>query len=452
MKNAKILIVEDNDDLLFTLNQVLKKEGYKLFTAASGEEAVKIFNNEIIDLVMLDLRLPKMNGLEVLKKIQERDPDILVLMMTASTDPKPAIEAMKKGAYDYMMKPFELEEVKFVVSKALETFELKREVARLKRKRDKGDPCDAMYGNSAKINEVKHLINVVAGTPKTSVLIQGESGTGKELVANGVHYSSKRAEQPFIKLNCSAIPDNLLESELFGFEKGAFTDAKSMKKGLFELANEGTIFLDEISSMKLSLQPKILRVIESQTFRRIGGVADIKIDIRVITATNDDLAACVKKGDFRDDLYYRLKVMEIKIPPLRERVEDILLLAKVFLQEYNKEFNRNIQNIHVDTEKLLKIYQWPGNIRELKNVIERGVILCQGDVLLPEHMPIELHEDGDYDELPNSNLGMVPLAEVEKQHILNILNQVDGNKSEASRVLNISRSTLREKLKAYGLM
>lgn len=452
MKNAKILIVEDNDDLLFTLNQVLKKEGYKLFSAASGEEAVTLINNELIDLVLLDLRLPKMNGIEVLQKIKERDPDILVLMMTASTDPKPAIEAMKKGAYDYLMKPFELDEVKFVVSKALETFELKREVARLKRKRDKSDPCDAMYGNSSKIKEVKHLVGVVAATPKTSVLIQGDSGTGKELVANAIHYSSQRAEQPFIKLNCSALPDNLLESELFGFEKGAFTDAKTMKKGLFELANNGTIFLDEISSMKLSLQPKLLRVIESQTFRRIGGVSDIKIDVRVIAATNDDLAACVKRGEFRDDLYYRLKVMEITIPPLAERIEDTMILAKVFLQEYNKEFNRNVTNIDPEVEQLFQGYSWPGNIRELKNVIERGVILCQGDTLLPEHLPIELHGKGDVKEVVRSSLGRVSLQEMEKEHILEVLNTVEGNKSKAARILNISRSTLREKLKAYGMM
>ncbi|MBN2417402.1 sigma-54-dependent Fis family transcriptional regulator [bacterium] len=452
MKNAKILIVEDNDDLLFTLNQVLKKEGYKLYSAASGEEAVKLINNELIDLVLLDLRLPKMNGIEVLQKIKERDPDILVLMMTASTDPKPAIEAMKKGAYDYLMKPFELDEVKFVVAKALETFELKREVARLKRKRDKSDPCDAMFGNSTKIKEVKHLVSVVAATPKTSVLIQGDSGTGKELVANAIHYSSQRAEQPFIKLNCSALPDNLLESELFGFEKGAFTDAKTMKKGLFELANSGTIFLDEISSMKLSLQPKLLRVIESQTFRRIGGVSDIKIDVRVIAATNEDLAACVKRGEFRDDLYYRLKVMEITIPPLVERIEDTMILAKVFLQEYNKEFNRNVTNIDPEVEELFQGYGWPGNIRELKNVIERGVILCQGDTLLPEHLPIELHDKGDTKEAVRSSLGRVSLQEMEKEHILEVLNTVDGNKSKAARILNISRSTLREKLKAYGMM
>ncbi len=452
MKNAKILVVEDNDDLLFTLQQVLKKEGYKLFTAESGEDAFEIFKKELIDLVLLDLRLPKMNGIEVLQRLKEHDPDILVLMMTASTDPKPAIEAMKIGAYDYLMKPFELDEVKFVVKKALETFELKREVARLKRKREEDNPCDVIYGSSESIAEVKKLIKVIAETPRTSVLIKGESGTGKELVANAIHYSSQRAEQPFIKLNCSAIPDNLLESELFGFEKGAFTDAKNMKKGLFELADGGTIFLDEISSMKLSLQPKILRAIESQTFRRIGGVADIKIDIRVMAATNTDLSELVKKGEFRDDLFYRLKVMEIDIPPLRERPEDILILAKLFVQEYNREFNRNIHEIDTETENLLQNYTWPGNIRELKNVIERGVILCKGNALLPEHLPIELHEGGEIKPAQGTFLGKVSLQEMEKQHIMEVLNSVDGNKSKASRVLNISRSTLREKLKNYGLM
>jgi len=451
MEKAKILIVEDNNDLLFTLSKVLKKAGYGIFTASNGEEGISVFHKELINLVLLDLKLPKLGGIDVLNQIKAMDTDILVIMMTALTDVKPAIEAMKKGAYDYLMKPFELDELKLVVKKALETHRLRREITRLKREHEDKYPNDVIYGESSTIKKVRDLIQVVAETPRTSILIQGESGTGKELVANAIHYSSQRANQPFIKLNCGAMPDHLIESELFGHEKGAFTDAKTMKRGLFELANGGTIFLDEISSMKLGLQPKILRVIESQMFRRIGGVTDIKIDVRLIAATNANLAELVQKKEFRDDLYYRLKVMEIDLPPLRERSDDILLLAKLFLQEYNKEFNRHIQKFAPKTEELILAYSWPGNVRELKNVIERGAILCQNDVLLPEHLPVELQKGGESVSSPRVSLGKISLQEMEKYHILEVLKLVNGNKSQASRILDISRSTLREKLKSYQI-
>ncbi len=451
MDDAKILIIEDNEDMVFTLSKILKKEGHSVHTATTGEDGLSIFKRELIDLVLLDLKLPGMGGIDVLIEMKETDPDALIIMMTALTDVKPAIEAMKKGAYDYLLKPFELEELKLVVKKALETHRLKREVARLQRTHKKQYPNDAIYGESSRIKEIRNLIQIVAKTPKTSVLIQGGSGTGKELVADAIHRSSDRTNQPFIKLNCSAIPDNLLESELFGHEKGAFTDAKMMKKGLFELANGGTIFLDEISSMKLSLQPKILRVIESQMFRRIGGVSDIKINVRVIAATNSDLNELVKKKEFRDDLYYRLKVMEIVLPPLRERQDDILLLAKLFLEEYNKEFNKHIQKFSPKTEELLLSYSWPGNVRELKNVIERGVILCTGDSLLPEHLPLELHQNSETVTPPKISMGKISLQEMEKHHILEVLELVNGNKSQAARILDISRSTLREKLKSYQM-
>ncbi|OVE78532.1 hypothetical protein BVY01_05190 [bacterium I07] len=451
MDNTKILIIDDNQDMLFTLSKVLKKERYKVFSAETGEAGLDLFNKELIDLVFLDLKLPKMSGIDVLKHMKESNPDILVLMMTALTDVQPAIEAMKKGAYDYLMKPFELDEMKLVVKKALETHQLKREVVRLRREHEDNHPDDSIFGDSESIKDVRDLIKIVAETPKTSVLIEGESGTGKELVANAIHYSSKRANQPFIKLNCSAIPDNLLESELFGHEKGAFTDAKTMKKGLFELANSGTLFLDEISSMKLSLQPKILRVIESQIFRRIGGVSDIKIDIRIIAATNQDLVELVKQGEFRDDLYYRLKVMEIVIPPLRDRKDDIILLTKLFLQEFNKEFNRNVQKLSVKTEELLLSYTWPGNIRELKNVIERGVILCKSETLTHELLPLEIRKDSGPAIPANVSFGKISLQEMERLHILEVLKSVNGNKSQAARILDISRSTLREKLKSYQI-
>lgn len=449
MSNTKILVIEDNEDLAFSIAKVLKKEGHNVLVSKTGEEGLKIFQEELVDLVLLDLKLPKMDGLAVLHTIKEADPDTAVIMMTASTDVKSAIEAMKKGALDYLIKPFELEELKLVVQKALEMHQLKVEVNRLKRSHTKVYPADTLYGESPQIREIRNMIQIVAQTPRTSVLIHGESGTGKELVANAIHYASKRATKPYIKINCSAIPDNLLESELFGHEKGAFTDAKAMKKGLFELAHTGTVFLDEISSMKLSLQPKLLRVLETQTFRRIGGITDIKIDVRVIAATNTDLNELVKNKEFRDDLYYRLKVIEIYLPPLRERKEDILLLAKLFLQEFKKEFNRNVQKFHPETEKLLFEYSWPGNVRELKNVIERSVILAQGDTILPEHLPLELHEHTP--SAPVMRPTGMSLAEMEKWHIAEVLRSVNGNKSQAAKILNISRSTLREKLKLYQI-
>jgi DNA-binding NtrC family response regulator len=427
---------------------VLKKEGYTVFTADNGEDAVKIIHNELIDLVLLDLKIPKLSGLEVLQKIKEYDPEVIIIMMTATKDARPAIEALKMGAYDYLMKPFELDELRQLLRNALETHQLRREVARLKLTQDGSKPIQAIYGESEGIKKVRQLIQIVAETPRTSILIQGESGTGKELVANAVYECSARSIQPFVKLNCAAIPENLLESELFGHEKGAFTDAKAMKKGLFELADGGTLFLDEISSMRLNLQPKILRVIENQTFRRIGGTSDIKIDVRVIAATNTNLAEMVRNKEFRDDLYYRLKVMEIILPPLRERPEDILLLSKLFLEQFNREFHRNIHRLASETEELLLGYAWPGNVRELKNVMERGVILCQENILKPDHLPIELKKETE-PAASNDFLGKISLGEMEKRHILEVLKRVDGNKSQAAKVLDISRSTLREKLKLY---
>jgi two-component system, NtrC family, response regulator AtoC len=452
MNPANILVIEDNEDLAFTISKVLQKEGCRVFTAKSGEEGLLVLRKELVDLILLDLKLPKMNGIEVLSRVKEMDSDLAVIMMTASTDVKPAIEAMKTGALDYLMKPFELEELKLVVNKALEMHQLRNEVARLKREHTRSYPNDTIYGESERIKEIRKLIQIVAETPRTSVLIQGESGTGKELVSNAVHFASSRSTKPYIKINCSAIPDNLLESELFGHEKGAFTDAKVMKKGLFEMANTGTIFLDEISSMKLSLQPKILRVLETQTFRRIGGIADIKIDIRVIAATNTDLVELVKNKEFRDDLFYRLKVMEIDLPPLRERREDILLLAKLFLQEFNQEFNKHVQKLNPKTEELLQNYGWPGNVRELKNVIERSVILTQGEVVQPEHLPLELRERNRTALPERASLGRMSLEEMEKMHISDVLSSVGGNKSQAAKILNISRSTLREKLKIYSIV
>jgi DNA-binding NtrC family response regulator len=463
VNKANMLIVEDNADLCQTLAEIFRKVGHKVHTALSGAEALRILKAELIDLVLLDLRLPDMSGIKVVEFVKEVDPDILVIMITAvANDPRPAVEAMKAGAYDYLTKPFELDEVKLVVAKALETAGLKRELSRLKQQQHGKFPDEDLFGNSQVMEEVKKLIKIVAETPRTSVLIQGESGTGKELVANSIHKWSSRADKPFVPINCSAIPENLLESELFGHEKGAFTDAKGLKKGMFELANNGTIFLDEMASMRLALQPKILRVLESQTFRRIGGTVDIQIDVRVIAATNRDLQMMVQEGTFREDLYYRLKVMVISLPPLRERLDDILPLAAIFIEKNNKEFNKNILGLSEETKALLLQYRWPGNVRELKNVIERAIILCRNDYLRPEHLPHELSGvNGEKAAVavvmpPSTNNGAstpanLSLEEMEKRHIQTVLLQYNGNKSQTARALDISRSTLREKMKLYGI-
>lgn len=455
MSRANVLIVEDNEDLCQTLADVLRKGNNKVRTSYTGEHALSILRKDIIDLVLLDIKLPDINGLKVLETIKERDPDILVIMITALTDARPAVDALKSGAYDYLMKPFELDELKLVVAKALEAQHLKREVSRLKTQQKDQFPDNELFGNSKPMQELKKLIKIVAATPKTSVLIQGESGTGKELVANATHNWSARAEQPLVKINCSAIPENLLESELFGHEKGAFTDAKHLKKGIFEMANNGTIFLDEISNMQMSIQPKLLRVLETQSFRRIGGVADITIDVRIIAATNRNLEDCVEQQTFREDLYYRLKVMVLDLPVLRERVDDILPLAMLFIERGNKEFGKEIVNISPEAQERLLKYRWPGNVRELKNVMERAVILCNDKELTADKLPLEL-QDG-FSKISTSRQFSAfstdgdSLEAMEKQHIINMLKKYDNNKSKTARILNISRSTLREKMKNYGV-
>jgi two-component system response regulator AtoC len=451
----RILIVDDEEDLTLGYSRCLLKVGYEVKTASSGEEAIDKLKKEIFDLVLLDIRLPRMDGMEVLSRALESDPDLVIIMITAHGSVQSAVDAMRLGAYDYLMKGFDHEELRVVVKKALDVHKLRREVSQLKLNEQRRYPDIAIFGNSPKIRSVKELIKVVARTPKTSVLIQGESGTGKELVSKAIHKLSSRADKPLIAINCSAIPENLMESELFGYEKGAFTDAKNMKKGVFELAHGGTLFLDEISSMKLTLQPKLLRVLETQSFRRIGGTPDIKIDVRIIAATNQDLKKCVDNGEFREDLYYRLKVMVINLPPLYERPEDIIPMAKMFIEQNNKEFSKNITGFSEEAEQLLLNYKWPGNVRELKNVMERAVILCQNEIVEADHLPIELRTSQPKQIKtiipPPSSDEDLSLQDIEQKHIIETLQKFDGNKSKAARVLNISRSTLREKLKQYGV-
>ncbi len=451
MKPA-ILVVDDDEVMRQTLSDVLRKRGYAVSTAETGGQTISSIEEQLFDLILLDIRLPDMDGLDVLKRIKEIESDLMVIVMTAYSDVQTAVMAIKSGAYDYIDKPFELEELKILIQKALETQSLKNEIRRLQRQGGERHQDIEIFGNSPLIKNVIELIEMISQTPKTSVLIQGESGTGKELAANAIHYRSKRVNNPLMKINCSAIPDNLLETELFGYEKGAFTDAKGMKKGLFELTNGGTVFLDEISEMKSFLQTKLLRVLENQSFMRVGGEREISVDVRIIAATNKNLSALVNAGQFRKDLYYRLKVMVIEMPPLRERREDILLLANMFIEENNKELGKSVISISGAAREYLINYGWPGNVRELKNIIERAMILSNGNEILPDHLPIELRKS-QLDDIGDrtSDVADLTLETVEKKHIRDVLMMMEGNKSRAARMLGISRSTLREKLKKYAI-
>lgn len=457
LMKPSILIVDDDEVMQETLSDVLRKRGYEIFTVGSGNGALPMIEKNVIDLILLDMRLPDIDGLEVLKKIKEFDTEILVIMMTAYSDVQTAVSAMKSGAYDYINKPFELEELKLLIEKGLEMKSLINEVRRLHRQQKENYQNSHIYGVSPQIHYVKELIGMISKTHKTSVLIQGESGTGKELAANAIHYNSHRSDKPLMKINCSAIPDSLLESELFGYEKGAFTDAKNTKKGLFELADSGTVFLDEIGDMNPFLQSKILRVLENQTFMRVGGEREIKVDIRIVAATNKDLETMVREGFFRKDLYYRLKVMVVEMPPLRDRLEDILLLSNLFIEENNKEFNKDIKGFSDEAKKLMVQYSWPGNVRELKNVIERAMILTDQEVITPKHLPFELKQTekfihGNTEHEISEKTDDMSLENMEKIHLSKVLKRLEWNKSKASKNLGISRATLRAKIKKYNLL
>ncbi len=450
-----ILIIEDDETMRLTLVDVFAKQAYHALVATTGEEGLAVLKERVVDLVLLDYRLPDQDGLSVLQKIKEIDDDLLVIIMTAYPEVETAVSAMKAGAYDYINKPFDLEELKFLLRRALETRNLKSELLGLRYQRQREPQSGQICGNSHELQKVREMIQKVSQTPDTFVLIQGESGTGKELAANAIHYQSKRRDKPLIKINCSAIPETLLEAELFGYEKGAYTDAKKSKRGLFELAHGGTLLLDEVGSMSLTLQPKLLRALEDKTFRRVGGTKNIKVDVRIIAATNRDLATLIKEKVFREDLYYRMKVVALNMPPLRAISEDIIPLANLFVDENNRNLGNNVKGLSSEAQRLLQKYPWPGNVRELKNAIERAVILSNDDTITPEHLPKELLQVSEgRDEsppfLPSEEMDL-SLESMEKQHILRVLKQLHGNKSEAARRLKISRSTLREKMKKCGI-
>lgn len=385
-----ILIVDDEPNLPHQLARYLNKYGYEVFTAADGESGLLELQKNAVDLLLLDVRLPKMSGLDVLTEIRKTDADLPVVMLTAYGEVQTAVAAMKLGASDYLIKGFDLAELLLVVQRSLETSAMYRELRQLRREKSDNYHFNYIIGHSARMREVFDLVARVAKSDTASVLITGESGTGKEVVARAIHDQSPRAQGPFHPLNCASIATNLLESELFGYEQYAFTDAKKQKRGLLELADGGTLFLDEIGEMPLDMQAKLLRVLETRSFYRLGGNKEVKINVRVLAATNRDLEQAMKEASFRSDLFYRLAVLRIELPPLRERPDDILLFATRFLEDFNRSLGRNVRRISPEAQHLLMVYQWPGNVRELKNVIERAMILSSSDELLPMHLPREI--------------------------------------------------------------
>ena len=456
MRKHKILVVDDEHLIRWSLEQNLKKQGYEVFVAGSGEDALRLVRDESPDLVLLDIQLPGINGMEVLEKIKEQEDDIIVIMVTALGVLETAVKAMRMGAYDYINKPFNLDELAIVIRKALETSELKREVAHLRSEQTR------RYGIGNLIAESRHMKNVLAMVEKiarsdaSTVLIQGESGTGKELIAKAIHWESARAEKPFMAINCAAVPETLLESELMGYEKGAFTDAKSQKKGLFETADGGTIFLDEIGDMDPGMQAKLLRVLEERSFRRVGGTKEIPVDVRIVSATNKDLLKAMEEKTFRNDLYYRIQVIPIYLPPLRERRDDIPPLTRHFINHFNREFGKNVTGISKMAEKFLLEYPWPGNIRELKNVIERALILENEETLLLEHLPQEIvtRATGVSSGPVNFRLPAegIDIEDVERELIRQALEVTEGNQSKAARKLNLGIDAFRYRMKKFGFL
>ncbi len=451
---ANILIIDDEELIRETLKRILKTSGYKVETANTGSNAIKKFLEEKFDVVLLDINLPDINGLKVLEKLKEIEPDVLVIMITGYASIENAVKAIKIGAYDYMEKPLKKATVKLIVKLALETQILKKEVKQLQKIKE-----IEFIGESNQIKNILNQVNEIAKHSEATVLITGESGTGKELIARSIHLLSKRKDKPFIAINCAAIPSNLLESELFGFEKGAFTSAFNRKIGYIEESNHGTLFLDEIGDMELQMQGKLLRFLEEKSFRRIGGNKDINVDVRIIAATNKNLKQLIEEGKFREDLYYRLNVFPVYIPPLRERKEDIIPLIKYFINQFNTQFNRNIKKIDENVVEKLKNYEWKGNVRELRNIIERIVLLTYDNEIKLSHLPQEFKDsfpvertDFESIEIPDSGLSLKELeTKLNKMVIHKAIDKAGGNISKAAKLLDIPRETLRDRMKKYKI-
>ena len=442
-----MLIVEDDSGVRSSLERSFERKGYTVVGTSTASEAIESVRTRKVDLVLLDIRLPDRSGLEVLGAVRDLDEEILVIIMTAYPEVKTAVEAIKGGAHDFVIKPFELEEMHLTVERAATALELRRKVYRLERESQRQRDVHEIIGESAAIQAVRDQIQKVANAD-VPVLVAGDTGTGKELVANSIHRLSPRATGPLVTVNCSAFSEQLLESELFGHEKGAFTDAKQARAGLFEMADGGTLFLDEVSEMKPELQAKLLRVVEGQAFRRIGGQREIHANVRMIAATNRQMPALVRSGRFREDLYFRLNVFRIEVPPLRVRGNDIVQLAQLFLRGLSLAAGKEQPRLTGPASDLLLAYDWPGNVRELRGVMDRAALLCETGEIGVEDLPTELQAAAFVHRETASTVGRIPtLRQVESRYVAHILRLVDGNLSEAARVLGIARNTLKSKLR-----
>lgn len=447
--STKVLIVDDEPAIRLSVAAKLAQAGYEVVQASNLKEARANLSPNL-DLVLLDYRLPDGSGFELLKEIADQHPEVPVIMLTAHTSVSHAVAAMSAGAFHYVGKPVDLDELGLLVEKALETTLLRREVRSLRAERERSAEDTSIVGRSPQMASVADLLSRIAASPGSTVLVTGESGTGKDLVARQIHNQSQRAKRPFLNITCSALPGALLESELFGHERGAFTDAKQRKIGLLEHAEGGTVFLDEIGELELGLQAKLLRFLEDKTFRRVGGNVDIKADVRFVAATNVELREAVKRNTFREDLYYRLAVLMIRLPPLREREGDAELLASHFIDRFNLEFGRSVKTVDQNALQLIRTYPWPGNVRELKNAMERAVLLARGDVLTRK----------DFDMLASTSIeectfklpaGGLDMRDVEKNLVEQALKRTRGNRTRAAKLLGMNRDQIRYRIEHFGL-
>ena len=449
-----ILIVDDNEDLRFTLSNIIKSEGYNVIESGNGNNALKLIKSCSPELVLLDMRLPGADGMKILEEVNKFDANIIVIMLTAFGDVKGAVKAMKLGAFDYLTKPFDNEELLFIIKKALNTRSLTKEVESLRKQLDEKNILDEVIGQGTEFSQVLKQVQIIAPTDMT-VMIQGESGTGKEIICKLIHKLSIRKNQPLVAIDCGAIPDTLVESELFGHEKGAFTGADSSKQGKFEQAHGGTLFLDELTNLTEANQMKLLRVLEERKVQRLGGKKLIDVDVRIIAASNIKLFDAVQNNKFRSDLYYRLNEFHINLPLLKDRKDDIPLLAKYFLDQANKELSKNVRGFTPEGAKRLLNYSWPGNVRELKNVIKRAVLLCESNNITPTDLGLDSikFETVNPGQFKNNNSGSLEDAtkQVEKELIIKALDETGGNKIRASKLLKMNRKTLYRKIKSLGI-
>ncbi len=457
---ARILVVDDEKLIRWSVGERLQRGGYEVLSAESGEEALEILGAQSPDLILLDVRLPGIDGLATLQRALALAPELAVLMMSAHSTVDIAVEAMKHGAIDFLVKPFPFQALDAAVERALVSARTRRQIQALtQERRGGGEALAALVGGSAAMEQVRAVVSRLSGSDSTTVLVEGESGAGKEVLARAVHFSSGRAERPFLQVNCAALPEHLLESELFGHERGSFTDAHAQKRGLFESAEGGTVMLDEIGDLHPGGQAKLLRLLENKTFRRVGGVTELRADVRVLAATNVNLEERVSEGRFRADLFFRLNVVRIVMPALREHPDDVPTLCAHFIARFNQEMKRQVKGVNANAMQLLQAYRWPGNVRELRNVIERAFILHAGaEELRPEHLPPELRGAASASAAarrPERHAAVPPdglvLEDAERKLILEALDRASGNQSRAARLLGISRDTLRYRLKKHNM-